>query len=52
MLLYAHDCVSFILNVQWGESPLWNASFNGQKKCVELLIEAGANIDVPREVSN
>ena len=37
--------------VQSGETPLWGASFYGHQKCMELLIDAGANIDVPREVS-
>ena len=51
MLLYVHDHVSFILYVQWGQSPLWSASYNGQLGCVHLLIEAGANVDMPKEVT-
>ena len=43
--------LSFILHTQHGESPLYAASFNGHQKCVHLLIEAGANVDVPKEVS-
>ena len=37
--------------VQSGETPLWAASFYGHQKCMELLIDAGANVDVPKEVS-
>ena len=37
--------------VQLGETPLWTASFHGHQKCMELLIDAGANVDVPKEVS-
>ncbi len=36
--------------VQLGETPLWKASFEGHQKCVDLLIDAGAN-DIPSEVS-
>ncbi len=42
---------SSYMYVQFGETPLYAASFNGHKKCVELLIDAGANIDVPKRVS-
>ncbi len=37
--------------VQWGETPLMSASFKGNQKCVELLIDAGANVDMQKEVS-
>ena len=37
--------------VQSGATPLWTASFSGHQKCMELLIDAGANVDVPKEVS-
>ncbi len=38
--------------VQSGETPLCTASFYGHQKCMELLIDAGANVDVPKEVSS
>ncbi len=38
-------------HVQSGQSPLWSASFEGHLKCVELLIDAGANVDMQAEVS-
>ncbi len=37
--------------VQSGETSLYAASFYGHQKCLELLIDAGANINVPEEVS-
>ncbi len=37
--------------VQLGESPLYLASFYGHQKCVELLINAGAIVDIKKEVS-
>ena len=41
--------LSFIL--QWRQSPLYAASFYGHQKCVQLLLEAGAIVDVQKEVS-
>ena len=40
-----------IMYIQSGQSPLWVACFHGHQQCMELLIDAGANVDVPREVS-
>ncbi len=37
--------------VQFGQTPLWAASFSGHLKCVELLIVSGANVDMQKEVS-
>ncbi len=37
--------------VQRGETPLWTTSFDGHNKCMELLIDAGANVDIPNVVS-
>ena len=45
------DHYFYFLCVQYGESPLWIASFDGHQNCVEELIKAGANVDVPKEVS-
>ena len=36
---------------QWGESPLWASSFHGHQKCVELLVNAGAIVDMQVKVS-
>ena len=30
---------------------MWIASFHGHQKCVQLLTEGGANINVPRKVT-
>ena len=45
ILLLMHECT------QSGQSPLWIASFNGHQKCVGLLIDAGANVDIQNKVS-
>ncbi len=37
--------------VQFGQFPLWVASLQGHQKCVELLINAQANVDMQNEVS-
>ncbi len=37
--------------VQSGQSPLYAACFEGHQKCVELLINAGAIVDIQSEVS-
>ncbi len=41
--------LSFTL--QWRQSSLYAASFCDHQKCVELLLEAGAIVDVQKEVS-
>ena len=37
--------------MQSGQTPLYIASFHGHQKCAQLLIKAGANINVPKPVS-
>ena len=44
-------CSSSLDSVQNGVSPLYTASFYGHQKCVQLLLEAGAIVDVQKEVS-
>ena len=44
-------CCFFCVCVQWGESPLIAASYNGHQKCVNSLIEAGARVNIQNEVS-
>ncbi len=45
LFLITHDIL------QTGGSPLYSASFYGHQKCVQLLLEAGAIIDVQTNVS-
>ncbi len=56
VLLYKHISHNMLFTlfssyVQSGQTPVWKASFNGHQKCLELLIDAGANVDVLSEVS-
>ena len=49
-------CVYIILltmscHSQYGQTPLYLASSHGHQNYVELLIQTGANVDVPRQVS-
>ncbi len=44
-------CSSSLDSVQDGAFPLYIASFSGHQKCVQLLLEAGAIVDVQNEVS-
>ncbi len=39
------------VQTQLGKSPLWSAIFKGHQKCVLLLIDAGANVNVQQAVS-
>ena len=48
----AKECELYLkLYVQWGHTALWCASFWGHHGSVKMLIEAGADVDIPREVS-
>ena len=38
-------------NLQNGYHPLYEASGNGDLECVELLLDRGAQIDLPKDVS-
>ena len=40
------------LILQWRKTPLYVASENGHDKVVELLITAGANVNIVYEVSH
>ncbi len=45
-------CTVFVHDIlQYGETPLYLASFCGHRKCVQLLLEAGAIVDVQKDVS-
>ena len=47
--MYIATCM---LILQWGETPLYVASEHGHYKVVELLITAGANVNIITEVSD
>ena len=40
----------FFLNVKYGTTPLWIASQKGHEQIVELLLEKGADVDLPDQV--
>ena len=40
-----------MLILQWGETPLYGASYLGHDKVVEVLIAAGADVNVAIKVS-
>ena len=37
-------------HLQDGHTPLWAASFHGHQICAQLLIEAGAHVNAPKQV--
>ncbi len=39
------------IQIQFGNSPLWSAILKGHQKCMLLLVNAGANVDVQQNVS-
>ena len=46
MVINAH-----LSNLQKGLHPLYDASFNGKLECVKVLLDRGAQIDLPANVS-
>ena len=40
-----------MLILQWGRTPLYNASQEGHDKVVEVLIAAGADVNLADKVS-
>ena len=53
-IVYARMCILLLTlcyHSQFGQTPLYLASFCGHQKSVELLNQAGANVDIPEEVS-
>ena len=51
-----YDCILLLIamyhqNLQTGFHSLYLASFNGNLECVELLLDRGAQIDLPTNVS-
>ena len=39
-----------LLHTQWGETAVYKASFDGNSEVVKLLVKAGADLELPREV--
>ena len=46
---WCHLCYPVI--VQWGETPIYVASLYGHDKVVEVLLTAGADVNLPNKVS-
>ena len=46
---HSHPYNAFINKTS--ETPIWKASCHGHQNCTHLLIESGASVDVPQEVS-
>ena len=40
----------FVITLQGITKPLWSASYNGKLELVEVLIDRGAEINLPNEV--
>ena len=39
-----------LLHTQWGETAVYKASANGHSEVVKLLVKAGADLELQREV--
>ena len=51
MLAHTHKVVAFFLHIQEGYTPLHNASQEGHDGIVEILLQAGASVDLQAKVS-
>ena len=47
----AHQVVAFFMYIQEGYTPLHNASQEGHDRIVEILLQAGASVDLQTKVS-
>ena len=39
-----------LLHTQWGRTAVYRASLNGHSEVVKLLVQAGADLELKREV--
>ena len=49
-LTFFHSCLSLFLYLQGGWTPLHLACYHGHEKMVEMLVAAGADVEVKDEV--
>ena len=47
----AHKVVAFFMHIQEGYTPLFSASQEGHDGIVEMLLQAGASVDLQAKVS-
>ena len=50
-VLVTHKVVAFFMHIQEGYTPLHNASQEGHDGIVEILLQAGASVDLQTKVS-